>query len=140
MSSGSGGLGDGGWQKHSRDRLFAIHSEFEFKCAFTGADLATETLKDPAGYALFLDHGSGLPGTAITACLDAINAYERGHMAIGARYEFQIALDIINPEFMERLLPIGRLLLPTDPSFYPDPFLLKAHREEFCEGFLRPKP
>jgi len=40
------------------------------------------------------------------------------------------------PKFLERLNPIGRLILPTDPAFHPDAALLKAHHDEFVEGFI----
>ncbi len=116
--------------------VFAIHSAYDCRCAFTGIDVTQEIATDPVGVVLYLDDVAAAPGTAITASRESIQAYEHGHIAIGPRFEFLVALDRIDPEFLERLNPIGRLTLPADPLFYPDAALLKAHREEFAEGFI----
>ena len=136
MARNPGGFSEGQSPFGGAARLFAIHSAFECKCAFTGIDLTEAVSKDPAGTLLFLDANASEPGTAITASMEAIHAYERGHLAIGPRYEFLAALDRIDPEFLERLNPIGRLPLPADPLFYPNAALLKIHREAFAEGFI----
>lgn len=117
--------------------LQAILAAYQYRCAFTGSDLTREALADPLGTLLRLN-GAGpvAAGNVIPADLDAIHAFERGHLAIGPRFEFLAALDRISPDFLERLNPIGRLTLPTDPLFYPNAALLKAHREEFAEGFI----
>ena len=117
--------------------MAAIYDAFGYRCAFTGDDLSAEALADPLGALLRLNGAAPIvPGNVIAASLDAIHAYERGHLAIGPRSEFLVALDRIDPEFLERLNAIGRLSLPADPQFHPNAALLKIHREAFAEGFI----
>lgn len=120
--------------------LDALFAAYDMRCAFTGESIAAHAAIDPLGVLLLL----GAPPTggaiqaslAIPAVADAIFAYERGHLAIGARGEFLVALDRIAPELLERLNPIGRLALPTDPAFRPSPAALRAHREAFAAGLI----
>jgi hypothetical protein len=115
----------------------AIYAAFGHRCAFTGRSLRAEAGADPLGSLLRLAAEAPVaPGNVLPAGMDAIHAYERGHLAIGARNEFLVALDRIDPEFLERLNAIGRLSLPADPQFAPNAALLKIHREEFAEGFI----
>jgi hypothetical protein len=97
-------------------------------------NLSAEILADPYGAVVRLRGASNMPGDIIPACLDAIHAFERGHLSLGRRAEFLVAKDVIDPELEERLRPIGRLELPTDHAFHPDPELLRRHRSEFLEG------
>ncbi|MDO8358737.1 MAG: hypothetical protein Q7T08_01705 [Devosia sp.] len=117
--------------------LSAIFAAYGVRCGFTGANLRREAAVDPLGTLLRLDPAGDLSfGNCIPACADAIWAYERGHLAIGTRFEFLVALDVLSPEFLERLNPLGRLSLPTDQRFYPNAILLKAHRKKFAEGSI----
>lgn len=117
--------------------LSTIFGAFGYRCAFTGVDLRAEAGADPLGWLLRLaPSGPPMPGNVLPACADAIYAFERGHLGIGSRFEFLVALDRIDPEFLERLNPVGRLILPADPALHPDAALLKAHRDEFVEGFI----
>ncbi len=116
--------------------LAALFEAYGFACAFTGKNLRAEVAADPHGSVVRLDGAVTMPGTVIPACLDAIHAFERGHLSIGTRYEFLVALDRIDPEFLERLNPIGRLSLPADPRFNPDAALLAVQRAKFAEGLL----
>jgi hypothetical protein len=117
--------------------LTSIYAAYGYACAFTGADLRAESAADPLGTLLRLDlDGPIARDTVIPATLDAIYAFERGHIAIGGRGEFLVALDRIDPEFLERLNPTGRLTLPADFAFQPSSALLKAHRDEFAEGLI----
>jgi hypothetical protein len=117
--------------------LAAIYAAYGYRCAFTGADLTAEARADPVGWLLRLDPAGGLvAGNLVPASTDAIWAYEQGHFAIGTRNEFLVALDVISPEFLERLNPTGRLTLPADPAFAPGTAVLKAHRDEFADGWL----
>ena len=107
------------------------------RCAFTGADLSGRAASDPLGVLLDLAPAAPMAaGRLIPAMPDAAYAYERGHLALGSRFEFLVALDRIDPELLERLNPIGRLAMPADPAFAPDSRLLKAHREQFAEGLI----
>jgi len=117
--------------------LSAIYATYQHRCAFTGVDLSAEAAADPLGTLLNLTPtAAAAPGRVIPASLDAIYAYERGHLAIGPRFEFLVALDRISPEFLERLNPTGRLSLPDDAAFHPNAALLKAHRDAFAKGFI----
>ena len=106
------------------------------RCAFTGEALGEAISRDPSGVLLHLAPGTGtiLGDDAIPACPDAIFAFERGHLALGERYEFLVALDRISPEFLDRLNPIGRLTLPSEAGLLPDPRMLAAHRADFAAG------
>jgi len=114
----------------------AIFSAYGYKCAFTGRSLAREAEIDPYGWLLRLTL-PGVPASPadfIPAITDAIHAYERGHLALGTRYNFLVDLETISPEFLEMLNPIGRLTLPADERYYPSPTALALHREAFAAG------
>lgn len=115
--------------------LVPVFLAYAYKCAFTGEDISAEALADPLLPILRLADQL-TPGSVIPASVHAVHAYERGHLAIGPRFEFLVALDRIDPEFLETLNPIGRLTLPADPAFHPNAALLKAHRDAFAEGFI----
>ncbi|HVY51135.1 MAG TPA: hypothetical protein VHA07_06185 [Devosia sp.] len=113
-----------------------IFQSYGFACAFTGRSLRAEADVDPRGY--LLDIGARPPSSdptlLIPASLDAIHAYERGHLALGPRYEFLANLATISPELLEALNPIGRLALPADASLRPSPAALTAHLIAFLRG------
>lgn len=129
------GFGEAQGQRVLVDPL-AIFASYGFACAFTGQDLRAEASADPHGY--LLDIGSRPPSADATllipASLDAIHAYERGHLALGPRYEFFANLATISPELLEALNPIGRLKLPSEPGFMPAQAALTAHLIAFLRG------
>jgi hypothetical protein len=115
--------------------LGRIYAAYGFRCAFTGTELVEAAGIDPAGNLLRLGPGDLTFANAVPACDDAIFAYERGHLAIGTRREFLVALDVVSPELLERLNPVGRLTAPeSGPG--PDPWLLKSHRDAFTAGLI----
>jgi hypothetical protein len=114
--------------------LAPVFEAYGYRCAFTGDDLHREAAADPYGAVIRLRGTSNAPADVIPACIDAIHAFESGHMALGTRHEFLVAKDVINPEFDERLRPIGHLDLPEQTAFHPDATLLHRHRQAFCEG------
>jgi hypothetical protein len=118
------------------DVIAAVFSAYEYKCAFTGKSLRGEAVVDPRGYLLNLSNDplSEEPALLVPATLDAIFAFERGHLAIGPRYNFLVDLEYIDPEFAERLNPIGRLQLPSDPNFAPSLTALTPHLIAFATG------
>jgi hypothetical protein len=117
--------------------LAPLFAAYDYRCAFTGDDLTAEIKADPQVALLRLRGASNAPGAVIPASLEAIYAYERGHLALGQRHEFIVALDRIDPELLEALAPTGRLRLPDRTMFYPDPELLRAHRLAVAEGHFR---
>jgi hypothetical protein len=119
-----------------RDAFAPIFVAWGHACAFTGRDLHAEAAADPRGYLLVLgpDPLTSDPTLLIPASLNAIHAYERGHLALGPRYNFLVDLETIDPELLEALNPIGRLATPSDPSFYPSQAALTPHLIAFMRG------
>ncbi|MEP7239686.1 MAG: hypothetical protein ABI697_02260 [Devosia sp.] len=113
-------------------RLLAAFDAYAFKCAFTGADLTAEAAADAGGELLRVDDDDFVPAT-----IDAIYAYERGHLALGPTYNFIVDLAAISPELLEQLNPIGRLRLPAPPYPAPSQSAVRAHRTAAIEGQLK---
>ena len=118
------------------DPLAAVFAAYGGACAFTGIDLRAEAAADPRGNLLVIgpDPLTNDPALLIPASLDAIHAYERGHLALGPRYNFLVDMEAIDPELLEALNPIGRLTAPSDPSFYPSQAALTPHLIAFVRG------
>lgn len=116
--------------------LYALFVAYEFRCAFTGADLNPEIKADPLSALLRLNGASNRAGDVIPASLDAMHAFEVGHLALGPKYEFIVALDRIRPEFLQTLAPVGRLRIPDSPRFRPRQKLLAAHLRAMIEDAL----
>lgn len=118
------------------DPLASVFEAYGFVCAFTGKNLRAEASADPRGYLLNIGPNplSTDPTLLVPACLDAIHAYERGHVALGPRYNFLVDMEAIDPELLEALNPIGRLAAPSDPSFYPSRAALTPHLIAFLRG------
>ena len=117
----------------------AIFAAYNNVCAFTGEALAEAALADPRGHLLVLgsDPLTTDPNFIIPTCPDAIFAFERGHLTIGPGFNFLVDLEWIDPEFLQRLNPIGRLRLPVAPFILPSAAALAAHRLAFMEGTLQ---
>jgi hypothetical protein len=58
----------------------------------------------------------------------AAHAFSHGHLSLGPSYGFLVSERLIDPELHERLLPLGRLELPQDPSAWPDAECVGYHR------------
>lgn len=121
------------------DPLAELFGAYGNACAFTGRDLRSEAAADPRGYLLVLgpDPLTTDPTLLIPASLAAIHAYERGHLALGPRYNFLVDLETIDPELLETLNPIGRLTAPSDPACYPSQAALTPHLIAFMRGRTR---
>jgi len=122
--------------RFAADALSSVYAAYGNVCAFTGTDLRILSAADPLGYMLNL---SGDPLTTdrtllIPATHDAVKAFEKRHLALGPNYNFLVDLEAIDPEFLERLNPIGRLRLPSDPSFAPSMTALTPHLVAFASG------
>jgi hypothetical protein len=116
--------------------LYALFVAYDFRCAFTSADLTAEIKADPLQAMLRLNGASNKVGDVIPACLDAIYAFECGHLALGPDYGFIVAMNRISPEFLEALLPSGGLKLPAQAKFRPRKSLIGKHRRAMVEGKL----
>ena len=130
------GLGEASGTFVAADSLAAIFDSYDNSCAFTGRSLLAEAAADPRGYLINLssDPASTNPTFLIPASLDAIFAFERGHMALDPNYEFLTNAARINPEFADELNAIGRLRLPADPRYYPSQAALTPHLIAFATG------
>src|SRR4051794_17296374 len=73
----------------------AIFEAYGHRCAFTGEDLRREIAIDPEGSLLHLPPLDPRPNELVPACNDAIFAYERGHLSIGAEFNFLVDLSRI---------------------------------------------
>jgi len=112
------------------DDIFTAYGQ---ACAFTGRDLRAEAGTDPRGALLVLgdDPLTTDPTLLIPACLDAVYAFERRHLAVGLNYNLLVDLEAIAPEFLASLNPIGRLRLPANPLFMPSLVALARQRQAF---------
>lgn len=106
----------------------SCYAAWDYACGLTRRDLQAEAASDPQGYLINLSSTGAYtdPTLLIPATLDAIYAFEQGHIAIGPRYNFLVDMERINPEFLESLNPIGRLHLPSNPAFLPSLTALSA--------------
>lgn len=59
---------------------------------------------------------------------EAEHAWIHGHITLGPSFGFQVSERLIDPELREKLLPLGKLELPAEPSLWPDPELVAYHR------------
>jgi hypothetical protein len=118
--------------------LASLFADYGFACAFTGADLRAEAEADARGYVVAIGDNPATtdPTRLIPASLDAIHAFERGHLTLGLDYNFLVDLERISPEFLETLNPIGRLRLPASAAGRPSQQALAAHRDAFVAGTL----
>jgi hypothetical protein len=105
-------------------------------CAFTGTDLSREIAADPL---LAVVRLSSLEAPAhlhfdliLPAIPAAAYAYERGHLAIGPRFNFLLDWSRIDQTFARRLT--SALRLPASPEFMPNLNALREHREAFAAG------
>ena len=109
---------------------------YGYACAFTGADLSRGIAADPL---LAVVRLSSLDAPAhlhfdlmLPAIPEAAYAYERGHLAIGPRFNFLLDWSRIDQTFARRLT--DSLRLPTSPEFMPNLHALREHREAFAAG------
>lgn len=116
----------------------SLFQAYGSSCAFTGRDLSREAAIDPRGYLLNIgsDPFTTEPTLLIPASLDAIHAYERGHIALGRRYNMLVDLELIAPEFLVTLNPIGRLRLPAIEALYPSPDALAVQVDRLVNRLL----
>ena len=120
--------------------LSDFFAAYGYACAFTGADLSREIAADPL---LAVVRLSSLEAPAqlhfdlmLPAIPDAAYAYERGHLAIGPRFNFLLDWSRINQTFARRLT--DSLRLPTAPEFMPNVLALREHREAFAADAFPP--
>lgn len=59
---------------------------------------------------------------------EAEHAWTHGHLALGPSYGFLVSERLIDPELHDRLLPLGKLELPGEPSLWPDAESVAYHR------------
>lgn len=115
-----------------------VLERWKYRCVFTGAQyrpngtrphphlkvvaIRARTLGGPLHVRNFL------PMTA-----EAEKAWNAGHITLGPGFGFQVAKHRIDPEFEERLAPIGKLALPPELSHWPDVEQIAFHRDHIFD-------
>lgn len=130
-------------EKPSLETLRSLYTQvlrsYGYTCALTGA-----TFDPPADF--LHDNLEVVPIRPLTMggslhvdnflCLErrAGTAFRQGEIAVGPSLELVADLSRIDPDLLERLNPLGRLLLPDPGQSRPDAAALAFHREHI---FLR---
>lgn len=105
-------------------------ARYGFRCALTGQAFAPG---DPALHVVALQPlALGGPlhvGNFLPMCEAAAFEFEHGHIAIDAHLGLMAHLDRVDPELLEKLNPLGRLIDPAKPDQRPDAQALAFHRK-----------
>lgn len=124
-------------RQNTLDAYLKVHdrvlSRWKYRCAFTGAQFEPSETRPhphlrvvairPREFGGQLHVRNYLPMVAL-----AEHAWTHGHIALGSSFGFLVAERLIDPELHERLLPLGRLSLGEEPSFWPDSEAAAFHR------------
>jgi hypothetical protein len=116
-----------------------VAAAYGHRCAFTGQQGVVGVGPEPVLTIAVIrprDLGGALHVTNFIALSDsAAAAFAAGHLTVGVAYELAADLSRIDPELLERLTPLGRMLLPEDRAFWPDPLALDFHRRMIFSAF-----
>lgn len=117
-----------------RSLYTGVLSNYGYACAMTGARFSSpaEFLHDRLEIAAIRPLASG--GSLHVSnflCLEraTADAFRMGHIAVGPRFELIADLSRIDPELLERLNPLGTLILPHPEIAQPDLLALDYHRQ-----------
>lgn len=112
----------------------------DYTCAFTGqvferfagihSDLEVVAIR-PLG-----DGGSLHISNFLVLSKSAAEAFDRGCLTVGGGHELIANLSLVDPELLEALNPLGRLILSPNRDFWPDPEQLAYHRHYIFSGKL----
>jgi hypothetical protein len=116
-----------------------VHDEvlkrWNYCCAITGKRFASSIRPHPHLTPIAirpLAAGGPLHAANFLPLTDAAaKAFESGHIIIGDDFEMWADLYRVDPELMERTVPLGKLALPKNPELWPDRAQLKWHRQQF---------
>jgi hypothetical protein len=119
------------------DAYLKVHDRvlqrWKYRCVFTGAQFGpAETRPHPHLSVVAIrprELGGPLHVRNYLPMLPEVErAWTHGHLTLGPSLGFQISAKRIDPELAERLLPLGKLDLPEEPSLWPDLELIAYHR------------
>lgn len=104
-----------------------------YRCVLTGAQFGPAAIRPHPGLRVVAIRPRELGGPLhvrnyLPMVPEAEQAWTHGHITLGPSFGFQVSERLIDPELRERLLPLGRLALPEEPSLWPDLELIAYHR------------
>lgn len=111
---------------------------YGYRCAFTSNRSLPDGVPDPEVSVVAIrprQSGGPLHVTNYLALSnDAADAFERGYLTIGVHHELIADLSRVSPELLARLNPVGRMTLPADPDYWPDPVQTHYHRTSLFDA------
>lgn len=119
------------------DAYLKVHDQvlrrWKHRCVFTGAQFEPSATRPHPHLKVVAIRPRELGGQLhvrnyLPMLAEAEHAWLSGHLTIGSEYGFIVAERRIDPELHEKLLPLGRLNLPAEPSLWPDAASIAYHR------------
>lgn len=106
---------------------------WRYRCVFTGARFAPSAIRPHPQLGVVAIRPRELGGQLhvrnyLPMVAEAEDAWTHGCIALGPSYGFLVSERLIDPELHERLLPLGKLDLPAEPSLWPDSEAVAYHR------------
>lgn len=131
---------------HDRESALAAYlkvhdrtlQRWRYRCVFTGVEFSPSEIRPHPQLRVVAIRPRKLGGPLhvrnyLPMVAEAEHAFRSGHITLGPGFGFQVAERHIDPEFRERLLPLGRLALPAEPSLWPDLELIAYHRNNIFD-------
>lgn len=124
-------------RKAGLDAYLGVHDRvlqrWKHRCVFTGAQFEPSETRPHPQLKVVAIRPRELGGQLhvrnyLPMVADAERAWVHGHLALGSGFGFLVAERLIDPELQERLLPLGQLDLPAEPSLWPDGESVAYHR------------
>lgn len=120
-----------------------VLERWKHRCVLTGAQFGPSSTRPHPHLKIVAIRARTLGGPLhvrnfLPMTAEAEIAWKAGHITLGPDFGFQVAKHRIDPEFEERLVPIGKLSLPPEPSHWPDVEQIAFHRDHIFDrdGFL----
>ncbi len=115
-----------------------VLGRWKHRCVFTGARFAPSDARPHPKLKVVAIRSRALGGPLhvrnfLPMTAEAEMAWNAGHITLGPGFGFQVAKHRIDPEFEERLAPIGKLSLPPEPSHWPDVEQIAFHRDHIFD-------
>lgn len=115
-----------------------VLERWKYRCVFTGAQFAPGESRPHPQLKVVAIRSRALGGPLhvrnfLPMTAEAEAAWNAGHITLGPGFGFQVAKHRIDPEFEERLAPIGKLSLPPEPSHWPDVEQIAFHRDHIFD-------
>ncbi|MBK8085611.1 MAG: hypothetical protein IPK28_18245 [Devosia sp.] len=116
-----------------------VLQRWRYRCAFTGMQFGPSPTRPHPALGVVAIRPRELGGALhvrnyLPMVAAAEFAWTHGHLALGSEFGVLVAERLIDPELHERLLPLGRLDLPSEPSLWPDSASVAYHRANIFDG------